>query len=312
MGDLKLLSEKCFERYKAGQIRRIAILFSVLLSSISIFGQIKYTGFVGKYPVEFVIEDIDSTWLSAKGVYFYAKYYEPIIVRGPIKNNVLYLYEESGHKKSANFIFREYKYGSDSLIGIWRKLNTNDSLKVSLKKEYDFNNKMATKDEWRNTGMLQYASTKQYFFKIIISPHGCENWIYDCVMGIELFNKKNGELFQKIEMQGEYRHGILDVEIGDFNFDGIKDFSIFEHSYAGPNSSSIYYLFDPLSGKFVNSGFEGSSLVFDTKKKRVYDSNQCCGGAMRYTSVYKIVKNKMVRISRKCWCNGEPCPCEKE
>src|SRR3712207_8121262 len=44
------------------------------------------------------------------------------------------------------------------------------------------------------------------------------------------------------------------------SFDGLVDFSVFESSYAGPNTSSIYILAIPNSEKYVVSDFSGTSL----------------------------------------------------
>lgn len=90
------------------------------------------------------------------------------------------------------------------------------------------------------------------------------------------------------------------ISLGDFNFDGYQDFSIFEASYAGANTSSIYFLYNPKTKHFFRSSFEGTSLEFDTIKKRVYEFNQSVGGNNLEESEYKVVNNKMVLIKRVC------------
>jgi hypothetical protein len=72
-------------------------------------------------------------------------------------------------------------------------------------------------------------------------------------------------------------------------------------SYAGPNTSSLYFLYNTKTKKFFNSGFDGSSLEFDAKEKRIYERNQCCAGTVHTSAVYKVVKNKMVLIEQHCF-----------
>lgn len=95
--------------------------------------------------------------------------------------------------------------------------------------------------------------------------------------------------------------GLENISIGDFNFDGILDFAVFETSYTGLNTSSLYFLYDPKSGKYIESGFTGVSLEFDNKAKRIYERNQCCAGSQVTTAEYKVVNNKMVLIKEHCY-----------
>ncbi len=77
--------------------------------------------------------------------------------------------------------------------------------------------------------------------------------------------------------------GLENITVDDYNFDGIQDFSVFETSYAGPNTSSLYFLYDLKSKKFFKSDFNGVSLEFDMKKKEIFELNQCCAGRQRIT-----------------------------
>ncbi len=79
------------------------------------------------------------------------------------------------------------------------------------------------------------------------------------------------------------------------------DFSVFESSYAGPNTSRLYFLYDPKSKSYFESGFTGVSLEFDSKTKRIFERNQCCAGTSVTTAEFKVVKNKMVLIKEHCF-----------
>ena len=118
-------------------------------------------------------------------------------------------------------------------------------------------------------------------------------------MAVKVFEKKTDRLLQTIDVDTQQR-GADGVSVGDFNFDGVKDFSLFESSYAGPNTSSLYYLYDPAKKQFFNSGWEGVSFEFDEKKKLVSSTNSCCAGTSVTTATYRVVKNKLVLVSQSC------------
>lgn len=88
--------------------------------------------------------------------------------------------------------------------------------------------------------------------------------------------------------------------MGDYNFDGLVDFSVFESSYAGPNTSSIYILRVTNSDQYMVSGFAGTSLEFDSESKQIFERNQCCAGRSIMTATYKVVDNEMILVESEC------------
>ena len=98
---------------------------------------------------------------------------------------------------------------------------------------------------------------------------------------------------------------IDNISVGDDNFDGIEDFSVFEISYAGANTSSIYILRNPNSEKYLKSNFSGTSLEFDNDSELIYEHNQCYAGRGYLNATYKVVENKMILIEKKCLENHE-------
>lgn len=99
--------------------------------------------------------------------------------------------------------------------------------------------------------------------------------------------------------------GLYDIEIDDYNFDGKKDFSVFEASYAGSNTTRKYFLYDPQMNKFFDSKFAGVSLTFNQKTKQISELNQCCAGRQQTVSKYKVVNNKMVLVEQHCYIWSE-------
>jgi hypothetical protein len=141
--------------------------------------------------------------------------------------------------------------------------------------------------------VLQTATTKDHFFKLLVSSDSSR------VLGVKIFLKKTKNLIQQIDIDCDFR-GSNAVVVEDYNFDGVEDFSIFESSYAGANSSRIYLLRTPSSEKYFISEISGVSLKFDHKTKTITEHNQCCAGTKHAITTYKLNNNKMVLIRQKC------------
>lgn len=268
----------------------IALLF---LASIQLSAQTTYTGFIDKYPIEF-ITDLNSEG-SADAIYAYSNYDTPIEISGTLKNKDLTFYEkDKAGKNTAKMTFENFNAKSKKLEGIWTDLNTKKELVITLSKTFEVEYGDAA--EWKNVEILQPVSLKGKYFKLIISkPKGG----YTKVTGVKILEKKTDKLLQQIALECQL-WGLNNISIGDYNFDGIEDFSVFESSYAGPNTSRLYFLYNPKTGKYFESGFGGTSLQFDSKTKRISEHNQCCAGRSVNTAEYKVVNNKMVLIKQTC------------
>lgn len=266
----------------------------LLLSSISLFSQTSYTGYIDNNPIE-LITNIYSDG-DARAIYAYSNYDEPIVVNGRLQKSMLTLYEKNKSGKSkATLTFDNFKADAEKLDGYWTDLNTGRQLKINLTKMFDIG--YGGSIEWKDREILQPVSLSDKYFKLIISRR--KDDFVAKVTGLKILEKKTDKLIQRIDLDCQV-WGLENVSIGDYNFDGITDFSVFEQSYAGPNTSSVYFLYNKKTGKFFNSGFEGSSLEFDAKTKRIYEHNQCCAGNSHMNAEYKVVNNKMVLIKRTC------------
>jgi hypothetical protein len=257
-------------------------LVTILLvfSSINIFGQINYSGFIDKYPIE-LVADINISGNSS-GVYVYTQFDEPIILNGSLEKEKLIFFEKNSKgKKSACLTFEKFNIENQSIEGIWKDLNTQKELKITLSKTIETDN-----------GIIQNITTNDNYFRIISD--------YENVSEIKIFQKKTDKLIQTLKVDCQFR-GLNCISTGDFNFDGNTDFSIFESSYAGPNTSSLYFLYNPKTKKYFESGFTGTSLEFDEKTKKITETNQCCAGSSIITAEYKVIKNKMILEKEHCF-----------
>lgn len=276
--------------------KRITILLlTILLITSGLYGQTMFSGYIDKYPIE-LIADLSSEGVG-RAIYTYSNRDEPIIIIGTLINKNLILYEKNAkNKKSTKITFNKFDATRNRHEGSWTDLKTNKNLKITLNKSFEIN--YGDSAEWKDREILQPVSLGNKYFKLIVSKKKGE--FQATVTGVKILEKKTDKLLQKLNVDCQLM-GLENISIGDFNFDGILDFAVFETSYAGPNTSSLYFLYDPKSGKYIESGFTGVSLEFDNKAKRIYERNQCCAGSQVTTAEYKVVNNKMVLIKEHCY-----------
>lgn len=269
----------------------IALLF---LASIQLEAQTTYTGFIDKYPIEFIIDlNLEG---SADAIYAYSNYDTPIEISGTLNNKVLTFYEkDKTGKNTAKMTFENFNAKSKKLEGIWTDLNTKKELNITLSKTFEI--EWGDNVEWKNKEILQRVSLKGKYFKLIVSKQKGD--FYAKVTGVKILEKKTDKLLQQIDLECQLL-GLNNISVDDYNFDGIDDFSVFEGGTAGPNTTSLYFLYNQKSGKYFESGFSGTSLEFDSKTKRISEHNQCCAGSSQINAEYKVVNNKMVLIKQTC------------
>ncbi len=270
----------------------VAILFII---SLPLLSQTGYTGFIGKYPVELNVYFYSDK--EAEAVYTYTKFDEPIKVAGKRQKNKMTFFEKDANgKNKATLTFDNLTAQSDTAKGVYTNLATGVKLAITLARMFSVDENK--NPDQKEVEILQPASQSNQYFKLIVSTSTSGS--YKNVTGIKIMEKKTDRLIQRIDLDCQLI-GLDDVSIGDYNFDGVSDFSVFESSYAGPNTSSLYFLCDPKTNQYFESGFTGTSLEFDSKKKRIYESNQCCAGTSVVNAEYKVINNKMVLIKQHCF-----------
>ena len=99
----------------------------MLLSSLDLFGQTSYSGFIGTNPIELVTGIFSDG--DARAIYANSTNDEPIVINGELKQGKLTLFEEdSSGKITATLIFENYNSTNDQLIGIWNDKNSGKEL----------------------------------------------------------------------------------------------------------------------------------------------------------------------------------------
>lgn len=274
-------------------MNRIFFLSAFLLTCARLFGQTNYSGFIGKYPIE-LVTDIFSDG-DARAIYAYSNYDEPMVINGRLKQGVLTLNEkDSMGQLKAILTFENFDKESDRLEGVWKDLKDERQLKIRLTKNFDIN--YGNDIEWTDREIIQPVSLSNHYFKLVVSKE--KGSFLARVTGVKILEKKTDKLIQKFDVSCQL-WGLDNISINDYNFDGVDDFSVFEHQYAGPNTSSLYFLYDPETQHYFESGFSGVSLEFDPETKTIYEWNQ--SGAGVTTAEYKVIDNKMVVVKQSCF-----------
>jgi hypothetical protein len=277
-------------------MRNVIFILTIILTTSSLHCQTTYSGFISKYPIELVTDTYSEG--NARAIYAYSDKDEPIVINGTLKNKVLTLYEKDvNNKNSASLTFNKFDSANSQQEGIWTDLKTNKELKITLDKTFEIN--YGNSVEWKDREILQPVSLDNKYFKLIVSKKKGE--FYATVTGVKIIEKKTDKLLQKLTVDCELMGGLDNISIGDYNFDGILDFSVFKTSYTGPNTSSLYFLYDTKTGKYIESGYTGVSLEFDNATKRIYERNQSSAGSVVTTAEYKVVNNKMILIKEHCY-----------
>ncbi len=258
-----------------------------LLAAANLFGQqASYSGVIGDSPVTFVT-DIYSDGVGT-AVYVYDKYDEPIRLGDGkvVKNKLTFTEKDAKNMARATLMFDNYDGKAAELKGVWKDAKTGKTLDIKLKKDFETDGSSEVSGEF-----IQGDALPDRYFKVAVKG--------DRAVAVKVFEKKTDRLLQTIDVDTQQR-GADGVSVGDFNFDGVQDFSLFESSYAGPNTSSLYFLYDPAQKLFVNSDWEGTLFEFNEKNKTVTSTNSCCAGTSIITSTYRVVKNKLVVVSETC------------
>jgi hypothetical protein len=266
-------------------------LLLILLFSGDAIGQTHYSGFIDKYPIELQIGSISGDNLT--GLYMYKRTNTPIPLEGRLKEGTLQLYEGDSIKKNVAILsFDHFNQNDKTITGTWKELASGKTLPIQLNKDEDIEEGDST--AWQDKDVIQVASLKDVYFKTVLGKS--KEDYYPRVRGVKIIDKKTDQLLQELKMDCQSM-GANSITIEDYNFDGYPDFSVFESSYAGANTSSIYFLYNPATKKYFKSGIAGVSLDFDHSSKQITESNEYCAGRERSITIYKLVNNKMVKIA---------------
>lgn len=275
-------------------MRRLCFVLVLLMVALCVEAQYVYKGAVDKYPVEFLIDSYSGSDVSA--VYAYDRFDKPIRISGHQTDTGLTLIERSFELvDTTTMIFSGGKLGDDSLKGIWFNARTGKRFEIRLAKDSQLD--AANGAAFTDYGIIQDAELDSAYFRLLISRKAGEG---PDVTGLRIYRKGDDQLLQELRFEAVFL-GLGGVMTGDYNFDGHEEFSVFEEGFSGPNTASIYFLYDPKARRYFRSEIAGISLEFDQVRKRIIEVNQCCAGSQVVRIEYKLVGNKMVQTLSRCY-----------
>jgi hypothetical protein len=243
----------------------------------------EYQGFIGDKPIHASI-DLDDSY----GVYVYDRFNQPIrwtSGRETLKDATILLQEHDDQYAPpktppiALITLKQNPKNTQQIIGTWENAKTGQQFPIQLTR-YD-----------EPAGSLQSAALKTAYVRKTCTEANKK------VMRI--YEKSTNRLLHTIETSGECHDDEVDVD--DYNFDGFEDFSVFESSFAGPNTTSAYYLYNPKTKAYEHSDqLTDVTLSFDGKNKTVTSTNQCCAGSQILIQRSKWQGNTLKLVGKTC------------
>ena len=272
-----------------------------------------YSGNMGDNKVEFYLlatpdSNFDITYIKDKT-------YEVGYIGGPQKKENDYHFKnfttidtdndsDTLIIKNFDFSLNKVKSESNYLFGYSEKFGD-----FKLKKEFEYNvftangyeltrvesKQLFDNTEFNNIEFLQRSSTKDFYFKVILSKKKKEDIK---ITGINVYSKKNGELLQTIKnSKGYVFYTFHAIQIGDFDFDGNEnDFFLQGAESHAANVPQIYYVYDDSQNKYIEANLEGYSIQFDSENKTA-TSTKTCGDVITYSS--NVLLKKLYYFNNK-------------
>ena len=206
--------------------------------------------------------------------------------------------------KNFDFSLNKVKSESNYLFGYSEKFGD-----FKLKKEFEYNvfaengyeltrvesKQLFDNTEFENIEFLQRSSTKDFYFKVVLSKKKKEDIK---ITGINVYSKKNGELLQTIKnSKGYVFYTFHAIQIGDFDFDGNEnDFFLQGAESHAANVPQLYYVYDESQNKYIEANLEGYYIQFDSENK-IATSTKTCGDVITYSS--NVLLKKLYYFNNK-------------
>lgn len=274
------------------------LLLAALLSAGRAFGQVAYTGTIGKAPIEFVIYS-DS---CERAVYAYSKYRTPIDLYGHWRNDTLTYreYGANGTDTSAILRLAPFRRDLDTVNGTWRDFRTGHELPLSLRRQ--FQPILADTLQGIRQTLLYPLTAGDYVFHLG-TYQTRESYYGSMIDTIFIRSRKSGALLQAIPVSNQLETFSSDLfsqalEVGDYNLDRHLDFSLFADRFANGNTSRDYYLFNPREKRFYETSFTETNLEFH-EDGSITSTNDCCNRTESLSSSYKLRGNELIEMSRE-------------
>lgn len=259
------------------------ILLTILLTPAISHAMFRiYTGTIGQDNAEFYFDDEYAVYLDGKK----RQVKELSFIR---KNNDTFnfeVYYANSFEKIVDKIVIEnfdrniFNYDADAYPYLTGRTLNGDKINLHKTFEYKkYDERSLREAEFYNIDYLQRDSTKDFYFKVIISKQKNQE---ANIVGIKIYSKHDGRLIQTITgIKGYEFHGYVNIITNDdfdFNFDGDNnDFYLFKDRLTGANTTADYYVYDKTQQQFVKLNLEGNAFRFDYEEKTATSYKNCPG-----------------------------------
>jgi len=171
-----------------------------------------FEGKLGQSSIQLTLCMSSDGYCDPSCVYMYDRYRTPIELVSILKGDTMLFFENYDWYKGAFSAVISIPNWNDNrnnviLNGSWKDYKTKSLLKVTLNKKYEFN-KNEENEIISNKELLQIASTKEDYFKIVISKKERDNSPH--VNAIRVYDKKTGNCKQEIKYKGEIESRLFD------------------------------------------------------------------------------------------------------
>lgn len=264
--------------------KKTILLFLLLIPAISQAIFRVYTGNVGKNKADFYFDSETAVFVYTNGIDHQVRLLDFV------KNNAnefnFKTYYANSYKKMIDRIFIKdfnvvtFNNGSENYQQLTGYAFSKDN-KINLDKIFEYKEYSLDEAEFSNIDYLQRDSTKDFYFKVIVSKNQNEK---AHIVGVKIFNKKDGRLIQVIDDISECEfHGYVSIKTNesfDFNFYGNNNsFFIVKDQLSGSNNIDKYYAYsyDEKQQKFVKLNLYGNDFGIDDEDKFAYSYKYCPG-----------------------------------
>ncbi|SCC24660.1 hypothetical protein [Gilliamella intestini] len=244
-----------------------------------------YTGTIGQNKAEFYFADNHAFYFAGKE--HQVKHLSFIRERERNDKFNFNVYYADSFEKILDKIyienFNDYVFGSEESSHQHLNGYTLNGDKVNLHKIFEYEKHSEqhplSEAEFNNIEFLQEHSTKDFYFKVLISKKKKEEVE---IVGINIYSKHDGRLIQTITgIQGCKFNSYVSImthEAFDFNFDGDNnDFYLTKNRNYGPNQIDDYYVYDKTQQQFVKLNLDGNDFRFDDEEKEATSYKTCPG-----------------------------------
>ncbi len=242
-----------------------------LVAPVLLEAQNTYKGTLGGQGISFATDAYEYSE-EILAVYSYLEEGIPIWLSGFMQNGNLFLDEVSDD----GVILVKYEFpGFDdqktSISGKWIHQGSGDEQEIFLTLDFKLSD---CSHEFKDKELFMVNGTENLYFSVL--TYMTEDDYYARISDVLIYDRATHELLQSIEgLDAQSIRGFRSVSIGDYNFDSEDDFCVFGEQFAGPNTKSFYFIFDPVKEEF-NYSEQLSNLMsaeFDSTEGIIIERN---------------------------------------